>query len=185
MPAKLSISRAADILLGGGVIAYPTEGVYGLGCMPDDDDALLRLLTLKQRDPGKGLILVASTKNQLDGWIRPNGSAIPDADPARPTTWIAPAEDRVSSLVKGDHAGLAVRLTTNPVAAAVCDAVGSPIVSTSANVTGEPVARNRIVLRRKFGTYVDYIVPGDCGPCEGASEIRDLATGKILRPRAA
>lgn len=185
MAAKLSISRAADILLGGGVIAYPTEGVFGLGCMPDDNDALLRLLTLKQRDPGKGLILVASTRKQLDDWVLPDGSAIPDADPARPTTWIAPAKDHVSSLVTGDHASLAVRLTSNPIAAAICDAVASPIVSTSANIAGEPVARNRIVLRRKFGPYVDFIVPGDCGPGRGASEIRDLATGKILRPRAA
>ena len=183
--AKLSVLRAADVLLGGGVIAYPTEGVFGLGCMPDDDAALLRLLTLKQRDPGKGLILVASTKKQLDDWIRPDGSAIPDVDPGRPTTWIAPAKDHVSSLVTGDHAGLAVRLTSNPTAAAICDAVASPIVSTSANVAGERVARNRIVLRRKFGALVDFIVPGDCGPGRGASEIRDLATGKILRPRAA
>lgn len=153
--------------------------------MPDDNAALLRLLTLKQRDPGKGLILIASTKKQLDDWICPNGSAIPDADPARPTTWIAPAEDHVSSLVTGDRASLAVRLTSNPTAAAICEAVASPIVSTSANVAGEPVARNRIVLRRKFGAYVDYVVPGDCGPGRGASEIRDLATGKILRPRTA
>lgn len=182
---KLSVLRAADVLLAGGVIAYPTEGVFGLGCMPDDNAALLRLLTLKQRDPGKGLILIASTKKQLNDWICPDGSAIPDADPARPTTWIAPAKDHVSSLVTGDHAGLAVRLTSNPTAAAICDAVASPIVSTSANIAGEPVARNRIVLRRKFGPYVDYIVPGDCGPGRGASEIRDLATGKILRPRAA
>jgi len=184
VPVKLSVLRAADVLLSGGVIAYPTEGVYGLGCMPDDNAALLRLLTLKQRDPGKGLILVASTKQQLDDWIRPDGSAIPDPDPSRPTTWIAPAHDHVSSLVTGDHAGLAVRLTSNPVASAICDAVASPIVSTSANVAGAPVARNRIVLRRKFGPCVDYIVPGDCGPYSGASEIRDLATGRILRPRA-
>ena len=128
--------------------------------------------------------MATSTKKQLDDWIRPDGSAIPDTDPARPTTWIAPVQDHVSQLVTGDHAGVAVRLTSNPVAAAICDAVASPIVSTSANVAGEPVARNRNVLRRKFGPYVDYIVPGDCGPSTGASEIRDLATGKILRPRA-
>jgi len=180
---RLSIAKAADTLLGGGLIAYPTEGVFGLGCMPDDNSALLQLLTLKQRDAGKGLILIASRKEQFDDWIAPDGSSIPKPDAARPTTWIAPAQSRVSPLVRGNHSGLAVRLTTHPVAMAICDAVESPIVSTSANIAGQPAARNRFVLRRHFGTSVDYIVPGDCGPTAGPSEIRDLATGRVLRPR--
>ena len=87
----------------------------------------------------------------------------------------------MSGLVRGTHAGLAVRLTTNPTAAALCEATESALVSTSANLAGEPVARNRFVLTRKFRRYVDYIVPGDCGPAAGASEIRDLATGTVLR----
>ncbi|MDH3338344.1 MAG: Sua5/YciO/YrdC/YwlC family protein [Gammaproteobacteria bacterium] len=182
---KLSITRAADTLLRGGIIAYPTEGVFGLGCMPDDVAALLRLLALKRRDPRKGLILIASDRSQLDAWIDPDASRIPDPDPAHPTTWIAPAQSHVSSLVTGDHASLAARLTSNPVAAAICAAVESPVVSTSANLAGERVVRNRIVLRRKFGACVDYIVPGDCGPSFGASEIRNLTTGKIIRPYAA
>lgn len=180
---KLSISRAAGTLLGGGVIAYPTEGVYGLGCMPDDAAAVTRLLRIKRRDPGRGLILIAADKSQLDDWIMPDGQQLPEADPSRPTTWIAPADPRVMPLVRGQHQTLAVRLTSNPVAAAICDAVESPIISTSANLSGAPVARNRFVLRRLFGGCVDYIVPGDCGPSSGPSEIRDLATGAVLRPR--
>ena len=179
---KLAIAKAADILLAGGVIAYPTEGVFGLGCMPDDDDAVLRVLTLKRRDPSKGLILIASNRQQLDAWLDPDASDIPDPVPGKPITWIAPARPTVSPLVRGRHDGLAVRLTTNPTAAALCDMVASPIVSTSANLAGQPVARNHYVLRRRFGTRVDYIVPGDCGPASGASEIRDLATGRVLRP---
>lgn len=178
---KLAIAKAADVLLAGGVIAYPTEGVFGLGCMPDDDDAVLRVLTLKRRDPTKGLILIASAREQLDNWLDPDASNIPDPDPDKPTTWIAPARSTVSPLVRGRHSGVAVRITTNPTAAALCDMVDSPIVSTSANLTGQPVARNRYVLRRRFGGCVDYIVPGDCGPASNASEIRDLASGQILR----
>ncbi|MDJ0904586.1 MAG: Sua5/YciO/YrdC/YwlC family protein [Woeseiaceae bacterium] len=181
---KLSIAKAADVLLGGGVIAYPTEGVFGLGCMPDDEDALLRLLRIKRRDPRKGLILIAANPAQLDGWIEPDGSALPAADAATPTTWIAPVKPHVSPLVRGGHAGVAVRLTTNPTAAAICNAVAAPIVSTSANIAGKPVARNRFVLRRQFEGVVDFIVPGDCGPASGPSEIRDLATGAVIRARA-
>ena len=180
---KLSIAKAADTLLGGGVIAYPTEGVFGLGCMPDDVTAIARILAIKNRDPNMGLILIASNKEQLNDWIDPDASSIPAADASQPTTWIAPAQAQVSALVRGDHSGIAVRLTTNATAAAICDAVDSPIISTSANVTGQPVVRNRYVLRRRFGACVDYIVPGDCGQASGPSEIRDLATGKVLRPR--
>ena len=179
---QLSIARAADILLGGGVVTMPTEGVFGLSCMPDDDEALLRLLALKQRDPSKGLILIGSSREQLAPWLADDVPPIPDPDPAQPTTWIVAAAPQVSMLVRGRNPGLAVRITVNPVAHAVCDAVESPLVSTSANFAGEPTARNRFVLRRKFGACVDYIVPGDCGPASGPSEIRDLQTGKILRP---
>ncbi|MDH3613501.1 MAG: L-threonylcarbamoyladenylate synthase [Gammaproteobacteria bacterium] len=179
---KFAISRAADVLLGGGVIAYPTEGVYGLGCMPDDAEAVSRVLRIKNRHPGKGLILIASEKSQLDDWIDPDGRQIPDPDPSHPTTWVIMAKPHVLSLVRGDHQTLAVRLTTNPTAAAICDAVASPIISTSANLVGKPVARNRYSLHRRFEGCVDYIVPGDCGPASGPSEIRDLRTGKVLRP---
>ncbi|MDH3350713.1 MAG: Sua5/YciO/YrdC/YwlC family protein, partial [Gammaproteobacteria bacterium] len=110
---------------------------------------------------------------------------LPDAHPLRPITWIAPARPGVSPLLRGHHRTLAVRLTSNPTAAAICDAVDSPVVSTSANLAGETVVRNNLILRRKFGGCVDYIVPGKCGPSPGPSEIRDLATGKILRPGAA
>jgi L-threonylcarbamoyladenylate synthase len=180
---KWSISRAADTLLGGGVIAYPTEGVFGLGCMPDDDEAVARVLSIKRRSPTKGLILIAADKSQLHDWIDLGDSELPELNASRPTTWIAPARAYVSPLVRGDHPGLAVRLTSNATAAAICRAVDSPIISTSANLAGQRTVRNGLVLRRKFGACVDYIVPGACGPSSGPSEIRDLATGKVIRPR--
>ena len=182
---KMIIARAADAVLGGGVIAYPTEGVFGLGCMPDDTDALLRLLTIKRRDPAKGLILIASNEEQLQEWVDPRCAAIPPAEPSLPVTWIVPPGARASRLIRGSNNGLAVRLTSNPIAAAICDAVSSPIVSTSANIAGKPAAQSQFVLRRNFAACVDYIVPGDCGPSSGPSEIRDLVTGKTLRPHTA
>ncbi len=176
------VKHAADVLLGGGIIAYPTEGVFGLGCLPDDLAAVARLLHVKQRDARKGLILIAATREQLDGWVAlPEGRSIPEPDPTHPVTWIVPAGYRVAPIVRGEHEGIAVRITSNPVAAALCNAVDAPIVSTSANLSGKPVARNRIVLRRQFARRVDYIVPGDCGPASGASEIRDLSSNKVLR----
>ncbi len=178
----MNIHRAADLLLGGGVIAYPTEGVFGLGCLPDDAAAVLRVLAIKGRDPGKGLILIADTATRLDGWIAMPITAIPKPNPDRPVTWIVPATPCVLPIVSGVHANIAVRITTHTVAAMLCSAAQSPLVSTSANLAGGRPARNRFVLRRKFAGLVDFIVPGDCGPATGPSEIRNLATGEILRP---
>ena len=180
----MAASLASEVLLGGGVIAYPTEGVFGLGCLPDDTDAVERLLWIKQRSPNKGLILIAARPQQLDDWIDPAvRGALPEPDPRQPITWIVPPAARVPAIVTGDNPGLAVRITSNPTAAAICDAVDMPIVSTSANIAGRPVARNTFILRRNFGRLVDFVVPGECGPASGPSEIRELETGRVLRPR--
>jgi len=182
----MAASLASEVLLGGGVIAYPTEGVFGLGCLPDDTDAVERVLWIKQRSPNKGLILIAARPQQLDDWIDPAvRGALPEPDPRQPITWIVRPAARVPAIVTGDNPGLAVRITSNPTAAAICDAVDMPIVSTSANIAGRPVARNTFILRRNFGRLVDFVVPGECGPASGPSEIRELETGRVLRPRQA
>ena len=178
------LKHAAEVLYSGGVIAYPTEGVYGLGCLPDEDAAVGRVLRLKQRAASKGLILIAAEAAQLEGWIDlPTDRSFPNPDPAHPITWIVPPGPFVPPLLRGENVGIAVRLTTNTVARALCNVVDEPLVSTSANLSGRPTARNRYVLRRQFMQRVDYIVPGDCGPVDGPSEIRDFLTGKVLRPR--
>ena len=178
------IAQAADVLLRGGVIAYPTEGVFGLGCLPDDEAAVERVVDIKQRDASKGLILIAANEAQFDGWLDLAGKSLPPPAPTSPITCIVPPGPRVSPLLQGQHATIAVRLTTNPVAKALCEAVDSPLVSTSANLSGKPTARNRFVLRRQFADVVDFVVPGDCGPASGPSEIRDFVSGKVLRPRS-
>ena len=181
----MSVLHAANILLRGGIIAYPTEGVFGLGCLPDDQRALWRLLNIKRRDAAKGLIVIAANAEQLQGWIDlPPGRSIPEPDPDHPITWIIAPGAKASPTLRGEHASLAVRITTNPVAKALCLAAASPLVSTSANLSGKPTARNRFVLRRQFANVVDYIVPGDCGPASGPSEIRDFVSGRVLRPRS-
>ena len=178
-----SVSRAAEVLTGGGVIAYPTEGVFGLGCMPDKLQAVTRLLEIKQRDPAKGLILIAADSSQLEGWVSTADlQRLPAPDPEQAITWIAQAGPKSGTLLRGEHPGIAVRITSHPVAAAICRAVESPITSTSANLAGEPVAKDSIAMLNNFESLVDYVVPGDCGPTTGASEIRRLEDGKVLRP---
>jgi L-threonylcarbamoyladenylate synthase len=183
MPLRNPIQKAARILREGGVVAYPTEGLFGLGCLPDEREAAERILAIKRRDPSMGLILIASRPRQLEPYaVVPSDGAALVSTIDHPVTWVLPATAAAPSWIRGRHPGVAVRITAHPVAAALCDAAGSALVSTSANRAGRPPARNSIVLRRRFGRLVDYIVPGQCGPAKGASEIRDFASGAVLRP---
>lgn len=180
---KLSIKRAADILFAGGVIAYPTEGVFGLGCLADEPGAIARILQIKQRDLSKGLILIAADTVQLDCWVAPADLVrLPPIDRMRAVTWVVRPGPKATSLLRGKNSGIAVRITGHPIAAAICEAVESPITSTSANIAGRPVARNQAILRRNFRGLVDYIVPGDRGCAVGPSEIRVLEDGRLIRP---
>lgn len=174
---------AGRILREGGVVAYPTEGVFGLGCRPDDADAVACILEIKGRDAAQGLLLIAADRAQLEGWADlPPGTPDLRCPDDAPVTWVVPATDAVPPWIRGRHAGLAVRVTSHPVARALCEAAGLPLVSTSANRAGQPPARNALVLRRRFGSLVDFVVPGHCGRARGPSEIRDLESGKTIRP---
>ncbi len=164
-------------------MAYPTEGVFGLGCLPEDAKAVGRILDIKNRDPSKGLILIASHAGQIQDWIDlPDASTKLASNSEHPTTWIVSQAVDVPYWISGSHSGLAVRITSHPVAAALCDAADSALVSTSANFSGRLPARNRYVLRRCFRDLVDYIVPGECGSVTSPSEIRELTSGAVLRP---
>lgn len=183
MTFRLPIKTAADVLLGGGIIAYPADGVFGLGCLPDETPAIKRILRIKQRDPAKGIILIAAAPTQLEHWVaNADLKVISEPGPSYHVTWIVCPGPRVTPILRGHHDGIAARITANPIAAAICDAVDSPLTSTSANVSRQPVARNQFQLHRRFRSLVDYIVPGDCGPGTGPSEIRELESGRVLRP---
>lgn len=185
MSFSIPVRKAAQVLRRGGVIAYPTEGVFGLGCLPDDIEAVRRILRIKRRDPSEGLILIASDIAQLEAWAcLPDGAEL-HSSAERPVTWLVPAQPSVPYAIRGAHDGIAVRITAHPVAAALCAALDSALVSTSANRSGQPPARTAFVLRRNFGRLVDYVVPGACGPASGPSEIRELGTGRTVRAASA
>ncbi len=170
-------------LRAGGIIAYPTEAVFGLGCDPWNEAAVRRLLALKRRPVSKGLILIAASLEQLAPFIEPLDSAAwtrLEAGWPGPLTWLLPAR-RAPVWLRGRHETLAVRVTAHPLAAELCRVWGGPLVSTSANIAGRPPVRTLLALRRRLGGRVDYIVPGRLGDAARPTEIRDLASGRIVR----
>lgn len=170
----------------GGVVAYPTEAVWGLGCDPLDEQAVMRLLAIKQRTVDKGLILVAACLSQLDGlvdWatLPPERRHVVEAGWPGPNTWIVPCTARVPAWISGGRTGVAVRVSAHPVVAALCTAFGRPIVSTSANLSGQPPAFTREALDPALLSRLDAVAPGETGGLAAPTAIRDARTGDVLR----
>ena len=184
MAGMLAVRRAAAIIRAGGVVAYPTEGVWGLGCDPLDAEAVARILDLKERPVTMGLILMAADLEQLEPWIKPVSHEIEARVTAPwpgPVTWVFPARSWVPHWVHGGRGSLAVRVTAHAQSAALCRATGFPIVSTSANRSGHPAARTAIQVRRWLAEDLDFILGGATGGRQRRSEIRDAVTGRAYR----
>lgn len=186
MDARTTPAAAAQLLRRGGVIAYPTEGVWGLGCDPDDEAAVMRLLALKQRAVDKGLILAAASVAQLDGRIDWTALEAARRDEVLaswpgPHTWILPAAAGTPRWITGQHDSLAVRVSAHPVVAALCAAFGGALVSTSANLAAAPAPRSHGELSPEILAGVDAIVAGETSGLAQPTTIRDARDGQQIR----
>ena len=186
MNSPASIEACTTALRNGGLIAYPTEGVWGLGCDPCDEMAVLRLLALKQRDVAKGLILIASDEAQLAPFIDTASLADAQLGEVRaswpgPNTWIVPASKDAPRWITGAHDGIAVRVTAHPLVRALCDGFGGALVSTSANIASEPSPRTREELDPRIVAGVDAVCDGETLGRAQPSTIRDARSGATLR----
>ncbi len=127
--ARHRLGLAAAWVARGGLIAYPTEAVYGLGCDPENGHAVRRLLALKARPEHKGLILIAADWAQLEPYVRGLGQTAMAAIHATwpgAVTWLLPARRETPRWLTGEHQTLAVRVTAHPLAAALCRQWGGP-----------------------------------------------------------
>ena len=179
-----ALQAVVQVARSGGIIAYPTEAVYGLGCDPGNAEALQRLLELKRRPASKGLILIAAEMAQLQAYIQP-------LDPAQtrkvmahwpgPVTWLLPARADVSRYLRGCGDRIAVRLTAHTLTAQLCRQFGGALVSTSANRSGVAPCRTASCVRDVFGDQLDGLLDGELGGDPRPSRILDLASGTVLR----
>ncbi|WP_434582814.1 L-threonylcarbamoyladenylate synthase type 1 TsaC [Klebsiella sp. R390] len=180
-----TVAHAVAVLHNEHVIAYPTEAVFGVGCDPDSEKAVMRLLELKQRPVDKGLILIAANFEQLKPYI--DDSQLNDEQRATiyacwpgPVTFVFPANASTPRWLTGRFDSLAVRVSDHPLVIALCEAYGKPLVSTSANLSGQPPCRTTAEVLAQFGA--DFpVVDGPTGGRQNPSEIRDALTGERFR----
>ena len=178
------ICRAAELLKQQAVVAYPTESVWGLGCDPQSASAVEKILQLKKRNVAKGLILIADSIERFEPFLAGLDEEYLRRfrEPtAKPTTWLVPNNDSAPLWISGGRDTLALRITTHPVAAALCKLIGGPLVSTSANPQGLPAAKSASEVEGYFGTAIDAQAPGRVGDAPKPSEIRYLISGEVVR----
>ena len=183
--AALELLLAVRALKQGGVIAYPTEAVFGLGCNPHIEKALQRIIDIKGRDAHKGFIVIASNQSQLQAFVtKPDNQQQAQLDEywPGPVTFVMPASKVFkNSLLSGYRDTLAVRVSTHPLVVELCDAYNGAIVSTSANRSGEPALRSAESVRASIGEELDVVMDAPVGKLDSPTMIMDLVSGERLR----
>ncbi len=182
-PSPFKIRLAIQKVNKGELIAYPTEAIYGLGCNPLDEEAVLKLLALKNRSIDKGLILIASSLEQLTPYLQLTETIVSriQASLSEPVTWVIPAQIWVPKWLTGTHDSLAIRITNHPVARLLCVENEGPLVSTSANVSSLPAAKKPWKVGKSLNTKKLFIVPGEVGDLKQATPILDILNQQKLR----
>jgi L-threonylcarbamoyladenylate synthase len=183
---EVELAKVVAALQQGKVIAYPTEAVFGVGCDPDNNEAIALLLQLKQREKAKGLILIAADYQQLRPYI--DDTQLTTAQRERmlqswpgPVTWVVPARHNLSDWLTGQFESIAVRVSDHPTVRQLCQAFGKPVTSTSANLSGEPACRDSQQVLAQLGQHMAVIINEPVGGRLNPSEIRDVFTGHIIR----
>lgn len=178
-----NIHKITQVLSEGGIIVYPTEGVYGLGCDPFNETAVLRLLKIKKRNVDKGLILIAASWDQVQKLVKidlDKCTAI-KLNNDYPTTWVFPATKKAPSWITGKFNTIAIRVISHPIAKEICQKFNGPIVSTSANLAKQQPIKSLNKLNGQLKDAVDLIVNGRVGGLKKPTQICDVKTGKIIR----
>jgi L-threonylcarbamoyladenylate synthase len=183
----VEVLQAVNILHHGGVIAYPTEAVYGFGCDPKNLSAVQKILEIKQRKKEKGLILIASSYEQFKSYIQPLDKNIEEKclaaweNKKTVMTWLVPVKKETSEYLKGQFNTLAIRVSHHPIVKELCEQFGGAIISTSANISGQESARTAEQVKQIFENKIDFIIEGETDLNAQPSEIRDALTDEIIR----
>lgn len=159
MKVEDDIRNAVDVMRKGGVILYPTDTVWGIGCDAANEQAVRRIFNIKKRAEGKSMICLVDSDARLQMYVR-NVSDIAwqliDCI-VRPTTIILDGGMNVAPSLLGEDGSIAIRITNEPFSKALCYRFQKAVVSTSANISGEPTAQNYKDISQEIIDAVDYV----------------------------
>ncbi|MGE4530294.1 MAG: L-threonylcarbamoyladenylate synthase [Acidithiobacillus sp.] len=180
-PRRQNLRQLIAHLRRGEVIAYATEGVWGIGCDPRRRKAMQRILAIKKRPQHKGVLMVAGHRKETTAYWQDEAVAPETLRQRWPgTTLVLPATTRVPFWIRGHRDTVAIRVSNHPGIGALCRAFGGAIVSTSANRAGRKPANNLRTLYRYFGPQLP-VLRARLGRQHRPSRIMDARSGQILR----
>jgi len=178
------LRNALGVIRSGGIIAYPTESIFGLGCDPFNQDAVLNLLALKNRSVTKGLIVIASNIRQLLPLIKPkHANDLARALKTWPghNTWVFPKSKLVPTWISGKYDSVAIRLSLHPIVVQLCDALNHGLISTSANTAKQAPLDSIKLIKSTFSDKIQLYIDAPLGNYASPSPIRDAHTLQIIR----
>lgn len=184
MSENKQMNQAIQTIQSGGLLVYPTEAVFGLGCDYQNQIAVQRLLKVKQRHISKGLILIASHIQQILPLIKlKDQNHLARAIKTWPShnTWVFEASGYVPQWVTGQHTSVAVRVSAHPIVKQLCDHLGHAIVSTSANISKQHTTSTVDQAKAQLGDSIDYYLNAPTGQDKQPSQIRKASSGEVLR----
>ena len=163
MTREEDIRQAVEVMRKGGVILYPTDTVWGIGCDATNAEAVRRVYEIKQRDDSKALICLVDSDARMQRYIRnvPDVAwqiidSLQDAD-AKPTTLILDGAINLADNLIAEDGSIGIRITNEPFSKELCYRFQKAIVSTSANISGEPAAQNYCDIDPRILEAVDYV----------------------------
>ncbi|MFV9614726.1 MAG: L-threonylcarbamoyladenylate synthase [Gammaproteobacteria bacterium] len=182
MASDFAIRHAVHIINRGGIIAYPTDTIYGLGCDPYNPDAVKKINAIKQRPLNKQFILLAANINQLRPLIliKKEQEKIITQN-TQVTSWIVKASPTAPPWLVGDSKTLCIRISKHDEVQRLCNTLGHAIISTSANLAGKKTAKNALQLHKYFHQYVEIILIANKNPGRKASKIIRLCDNQVIR----
>ena len=163
MTREEDIKRAVETMRKGGVILYPTDTVWGIGCDATNKEAVKRVYEIKQRDDSKALICLVDSDARMQRYFR----HVPDVawqlidslkeGEAKPTTLILDGAVNLAENLIAEDGSIGIRITNEPFSKELCFRFQKAIVSTSANISGEPAAQNYCDIDPRIIEAVDYV----------------------------
>ena len=159
MTREEDIRKAVEVMRKGGVILYPTDTVWGIGCDATNEEAVRKVYDIKQRDDSKALICLVDSDARLQRYVRD----VPDVAWQiidccdRPTTLILDGAVNLAPNLIAEDGSIGIRITEEPFSKELCYRFQKAIVSTSANISGEPAAQNYCDIDPRVMEAVDYV----------------------------
>jgi L-threonylcarbamoyladenylate synthase len=177
------LDKAASIISGGGIVAFPTESFYGLGVDATSPEAIGRLIKVKKRDPGLPILILVSSISEVS---RYSASIPPEAEKLGKTFWpggltlVFQSSPVLPSALTAGTKKIGIRVSSHPVASALTKALNVPITGTSANISGRPPCTRAEQVIEWFGDEVDLILDGGITKGKRPSTLLDVTSNPPL-----